>query len=141
MSIALPKALLHGVNHEDLRLLDSNCTATDNNTHIVFTTTLIGCGTSSRHTNKSVVYSNMVRQVFSETAVITRAPEVNIYFSCHYSKYSVVSSGAVNSGRGKDMNGHTRQDFASNDNVCWNNRCVCVGPEISTKIKLTRYPS
>ena len=123
MSISLSKSSLLGVDREDLRLLDSNCTATDNNTHFVLTTTLIGCSTSSRHTNNTVVYSNMVRQVLPPTAVITRAPEVRISFSCHYSKYGAVSTGAITSGKGQGMSEATGHDFTSNKNVCWKSRC------------------
>lgn len=122
MSISLSKSSLLGVDREDLRLLDSNCTATDNNTHFVLTTTLIGCSTSSRHTNNTVVYSNMVRQVLPPTAVITRAPEVRISFSCHYSKYGAVSTGAITSGKGQGIREAAGHGFTSNKNVCWKSR-------------------
>ena len=115
MSISLPKSLLASVDREDLRLLDSNCTATENSTHFVLTTSLIGCGTFSRHTNSSVVYSNKVRQVHPEAAVITRAPEIQISFSCYYSKHGFASTGAI---RSKDTN----ENFEPNDELCWNNR-------------------
>ena len=119
MSIALPKTLLLGAKREELGLLDSNCKPTDNSTHFVLTTLLTGCGTLSKHSNTSVVYSNMVRLVLPPTAVITRAPEVKIHFSCHYSKYGVVSAGAITKEQGHAA-GH---DFAPEDNFCWNNRC------------------
>nr|XP_058973727.1 uncharacterized protein LOC131800068 [Pocillopora verrucosa] len=115
MSISLPKALLATVAREDLRLLDSNCTATENATHFVLTTSLIGCGTFNRHTDSSVIYSNKVRQVYSETVIITRAPEIQISFSCHYSRHGLVSTGAI---RGKD----TEDNFEPEDNHCWKNR-------------------
>lgn len=122
MSIFLPKSFLLGVNRQNLRLLDSNCTAKDNGTHFFLTTTLVGCSTSSRHTNDSVVYSNMVRQVFSPTTVITRAPEVRISFSCHYSKHGTVSTGALKRRKGTKMGQREAggQDFASVDNMCRN---------------------
>lgn len=123
MSISLSKAVLLGVNREELGLMDSNCTATDNGTHFVLTTTLIGCGTSSRHTNKSVVYSNMVRLVLSPTAIITRAPNVKISFSCHYSKYGAVSTGAITNGREQDISETADQEFAHDGEFCWRNRC------------------
>ena len=123
MSISLPKSLLVRVDREDLRLLDSNCTAAENSTHFALTTTLIGCGTSSRHTESSVVYSNMVRQVPPPTAVITRAPEVQISFSCHYSKYGWASTGAIRSGERKDIRKAASEEFESNKDPYWNNRC------------------
>ena len=103
MSISLPKALLATVAQEDFRLLDSNFTATENATHFVLTTSLIGCGTFNRHTDSSVIYSNKVRQVYSETVIITRAPEIQISFSCHYSRHGLVSTGAI---RGEDTEGN-----------------------------------
>lgn len=123
MSIALPKTLLLGANREELGLLDSNCKPTDNNTHFVLTTLLTGCGTLSKHSNSSVVYSNMVRLVLPPTAVITRAPEVKIHFSCHYSKYGVVSTGAVTKELGHATSEAAGHDFATEDNFCWNSRC------------------
>ncbi|CAH3182656.1 unnamed protein product [Porites lobata] len=124
MSIFLSKSLLLGVNRQNLRLLDSNCTAKDNGTHFFLTTTLIGCSTSSTHTNDSVVYSNMVRQVFSPTTIITRAPEVKISFSCHYSKHGIVSTGALTRRKGAKMGlrDAAGQDFASVENICRNER-------------------
>lgn len=122
MSIFLPKSSLLGVNRQNLRLLDSNCRAKDNRTHFFLTTTLIGCSTSSRHTNDSVVYSNTVRQVFSPTTVITRTPEVKISFSCHYSKHGIVSTGALTRRKGAKMGlrDAAGQDFASVENICRN---------------------
>ena len=87
MSISLPKALLATVAREDFRLLDSNFTATENATHFVLTTSLIGCGTFNRHTDSSVIYSNKVRQVYSETVIITRDPDIQISSSCHYFRH------------------------------------------------------
>ena len=87
MSISLPKALLATVAQEDFRLLDSNFTATENATHFVLTTSLIGCGTFNRHTDSSVIYSNKVRQVYSETVIITRDPDIQISSSCHYFRH------------------------------------------------------
>lgn len=124
MSIFLSKSLLLGVNRQNLRLLDSNCTAKDNGTHFFLTTTLIGCSTSSRHTNDSVVYSNIVRQVFSPTTVITRAPEIRISFSCHYSKHGIVSTGSLTRRKRAKIGSRQAagQDFASTENICRNER-------------------
>ena len=69
----------------------------------------------NRHTDSSVIYSNKVRQVYSETVIITRAPEIQISFSCHYSRHGLVSTGAI---RGKD----TEDNFEPEDNHCWKNR-------------------
>jgi len=139
MSISLSKAVLLGVNREELGLMDSNCTATDNGTHFVLTTTLIGCGTSSRHTNKSVVYSNMVRLVLSPTAIITRAPNVKISFSCHYSKYAAVSTGAITNGREQDISETADQEFAHDGEFCWRNSFLFVPRHPTCPAKSTTY--
>ena len=123
MSITLPKSLLVSIDRENLQLLDPTCTATENSTHFALTTTLIGCGTSSSQTESSLVYSNRVRHVPPVTAVITRAPEVQISFSCHYSKYGFVSTGALSNGRRRNENMEAERDLASDEDVCWNNRC------------------
>ena len=122
MSISLPKTLLASIDRENLQLLDPNCTATENSTHFVLTTTLIGCGTSSNHTESSVVYSNMVRHVHPKKAVITRAPEVKISFSCHYSKHGVVSTGPVGSGERTDISKAAARDSAYSEDLCWKHR-------------------
>lgn len=122
MSISLPKSLLAGINREDLGLLDCNCEATDNNTHFVLSTPLIGCGTFSRHSDTSVVYSNTVRNILQSTAVITRSPEIKINFSCHYPKDGVVSTGAVTKQKTHDTNEAAGQTFAVEDDFCWNDR-------------------
>ena len=108
------QALLARVARGDLRLLDSNCTATENATHFVLTTSLIDCGTFNRHTESDVIYSNKIRQVYSETVIITRAPDIQISFSCHYSRYALVSTGAI---CGKD----TEDNFEPEDDHCWKN--------------------
>lgn len=122
MSISLPKTLLASIDRENLQLLDPNCTATENSTHFVLTTTLIGCGTSSNHTECSVVYSNIVRHVYPMAAVITRAPEVKISFSCHYSKHGVVSTGPVRSGERTDISKAAARDSAHSEDLCWKQR-------------------
>ncbi len=123
MSISLLKSLLASIDRDNLQLLDPNCSATENSTHFILTTTLIGCGTTSNHTEKSVVYSNRVRHVLPTTAVITRAPEVKISFSCHYSKHGSVSTGAIRSRKRTGTFKMAADDFASNEDLCWNDRC------------------
>ena len=123
MSISLPKSLLASIDRENLQLLDPNCTATENSTHFVLTTTLIGCGTSSSQTENSLVFSNTVRHVPPVTSVITRAPQVQISFSCHYSKYGFVSTGALRGEKRTNINMAAERDPVFDENICWNNRC------------------
>ncbi|XP_068746560.1 CUB and zona pellucida-like domain-containing protein 1 [Montipora capricornis] len=122
MSIALSKAFLSGVSLGNLGLLDPSCKAVDNNTHFTFTTSLIGCGTLSKHIDASVVYSNVVRHVVPPTAIITRTPQVKIHFSCHYSKYGVVSTGEITNGNGQDTTYFESQRFEPENNVCQKER-------------------
>jgi len=122
MSISLPKSLLVSINRENLQLQDPDCTAKENSTHFVLTTALIGCGTSSSQTENSLVYSNRVRHVPPVTAVITRVPEVQISFSCHYSKYGFVSTGALRSEKRANIIWAAERDLASDEDICWNNR-------------------
>ena len=120
MSISLPKSSLVSIDRENLQLLDPNCTATENSTHFVLTTTLIGCGTSTSQTENSLVYSNRVRHVPPRTAVITRAPEVHISFSCHFSKYGFLSTGALRGEKRTNINRAAEKVF--DEDICWNNR-------------------
>ena len=93
MSITIPKSLLLGVDSEHLRLLDTSCKATENGTHFSLTTPLTGCNTTSRHTTTAIVYSNAVLEMpVAVENVVTRVGNLEIQFSCFYTKYGVVSS-------------------------------------------------
>ncbi|KAL9955740.1 hypothetical protein ACROYT_G037108 [Oculina patagonica] len=93
MTVVIAKSLLPGVDRGHLRLLDASCTATETSTHFPLTTPLTGCLTSVSHTPASVIYSNRVLEIPSDiNDVVTRIKEVEISFSCQYSKSGVVSS-------------------------------------------------
>ena len=93
MTIVIPKSLLRGIDREHLRLLDTTCKATESITHFSLTTPLTSCNTSSRHTPSAVVYSNAVLEIpVAAKDVVTRVREIEIDFSCFYSKYGMVSS-------------------------------------------------
>ena len=93
MSIIIPKSLLRGMDREHLRLLDTTCKATETSTHFSLTTSLTGCNTTSRVSPRAVVYSNAVLEIpVAAKDVVTRVREIEINFSCFYSKYGVVSS-------------------------------------------------
>ena len=93
MTIVIPKSLLPGFHREHLGLLGSKCKAEETSTHFSLTTPLTGCNTTRRYTPTAVVYSNTVLEI-PEAAenVVTRVREIEIQFSCFYSKYGVVSS-------------------------------------------------
>ena len=93
MTIIIPKSLLLGIDREHLRLLDTTCKATETSAYFSLTTPLMGCNTTRRHTASTFVYSNTVLEIpVAAKDVITRVRELEIQFSCFYSKYGVVSS-------------------------------------------------
>ena len=93
MTITIPKSLLRGIDREHLRLLDTSCKATETSSYFSLTTPLTGCKTTGRHTPTTIVYSNAVLEIpVAAKDVITRVREIEIQFSCYYSKYGVVSS-------------------------------------------------
>ena len=93
MTITIPKSLLRGIDRDHLRLLDTTCKATETSAYFSLTTPLTGCKTTSRHTTSTIVYSNAVLEIpVAAKDVITRVREIQIQFSCFYSKYGVVSS-------------------------------------------------
>ena len=93
MTITIPKSLLRGTDREHLRLLDTTCKAAETSAYFSLTTLLTGCKTTSRNTPTTVVYSNAVLEIpVAAKDVITRVREIEIQFSCYYSKYGVLSS-------------------------------------------------
>ena len=93
MTITLPKSLLRYLDAEHLRLIDEDCTATENQTHFFLTTRTTECGTVLKHNNDHAIYSNMVSEIpLRENQIVTRVREVMIPFHCFYSKFGVVSS-------------------------------------------------
>ena len=93
MTIIIPKSLLRGTDREHLRLLDTACKATETSAYFSLTTPLTGCNTTRRHTASTFVYSNTVLEIpLAAKDVITRVRELEIQFSCFYSKYGVISS-------------------------------------------------
>ena len=93
MTIVIPKSLLRGIDREHLRLLDTRCKATETGSHFSLTTPLTGCLTTSRHTPSTVVYSNSVLEIpVGADDIITRVREIEIQFSCFFSRYGVTSS-------------------------------------------------
>ena len=93
MTIFIPKSLLRGIDREHLRLLDTTCKAEETGSHFSLTTPLTGCKTARRHTPAAIAYSNTVFEIpVAAEDVVTRVREIEIQFSCFYSKYGVVSS-------------------------------------------------
>ncbi|KAL9968054.1 hypothetical protein ACROYT_G026380 [Oculina patagonica] len=93
MTIIIPKSFLRGIDREHLRLLDTTCKAEETSAHFSLATPLTGCNTTRRYTPTAIVYSNTVLEIpVAAEDVVTRVREIEIQFSCFYSKYGVVSS-------------------------------------------------
>ena len=93
MTITIPKSFLRGLDPNYLHLMDTTCKATETSAYYSVTTPLTGCNTTRRDTPTSIVYSNAVLEIpVAPKDVVTRAYEVDIEFSCSYSKDDVVSS-------------------------------------------------
>lgn len=88
MSITIPKPILKGLDREHIRLLDPSCRATETLTHFSLQTPLTGCNSTRRYTKSAMVYSNKVLEIpLKNTDIVTRVREIEIPFSCYYSKY------------------------------------------------------
>ena len=93
MTKIIPKSLLRDIDREHLRLLDTTCKAEETSADFSLTTPLTGCNTTRRQTASAIVYSNTVLEIpVAAEDVVTRVREIEIQFSCFYSKYGVVSS-------------------------------------------------
>lgn len=93
MWISIPKNLLLGLDREHLRLSDVKCGAKETQTHFILHTKLTECHTLSKHTKNFIYYTNKVLEIpVGPNQIITRVREVEIPFSCYYSKMGVVSA-------------------------------------------------
>ena len=93
MSIIISKSLLRGIDREHIRLLDPTCKAKETSADFSLITPLTGCNTTRRQIPSALIYSNKVLEIpVAAKDVITRLREIEIQFSCFYSKNGVVSS-------------------------------------------------
>ena len=93
MKIALPKNLIHDLEHEHLSLLDPTCKASGNATHYLLSTEVTGCGTASHVYKNSIVYTNRVIESPNDNSdVITTVgkKEILVPFSCYYNDLEIV---------------------------------------------------
>ncbi|EDO37401.1 predicted protein [Nematostella vectensis] len=89
MTVYLRRDFLADFYLEDLRLRDTSCEfqSSQNWTHFELVVPLMRCGTESRHTNESLIYSNIVRQKpIDPNAFINRMPIIEIPLQCAYAK-------------------------------------------------------
>ena len=95
MTIVVAKALVPDVDRGHLGLQNSSCSATETTTYFSLTTPLDGCLTSASETPTSLIYSNKVLKIPSDVILngaVTRQKQMEIPFSCQYSKSGMVSS-------------------------------------------------
>ncbi|XP_015761376.1 PREDICTED: uncharacterized protein LOC107340539 [Acropora digitifera] len=92
MILVIPKPLLRGADREHIRALDLNCKASENQTHFVLDVPLTGCGTNSRHSVSSVIYSNEALPAPpSARELVSHVPNFEIPFYCYYDNSGVVT--------------------------------------------------
>ncbi|XP_044179784.1 ZP domain-containing protein-like [Acropora millepora] len=92
MILVIPKPLLRGADREHIRALDLNCKASENQTHFVLDVPLTGCGTNSRHSLSSVIYSNEALPAPpSARELVSHVPNFEIPFYCYYDNSGVVT--------------------------------------------------
>ncbi|XP_064814309.1 uncharacterized protein LOC135529563 [Oncorhynchus masou masou] len=92
ISIAVSKASLPGVDMKWLRLADSSCSLTSNQTHIMGTMSLKTCGTKMEDAGDFMVFKNEINSFDAVNATITRRNRINIGFSCRYPKTVSISN-------------------------------------------------
>ena len=92
MILVIPKPLLRGADREHIRALDLNCKASENQTHFVLDVPLTSCGTNSRHSLSSVIYSNEALPAPpSARELVSHVPNFEIPFYCYYDNSGVVT--------------------------------------------------
>ncbi|XP_078599619.1 uncharacterized protein LOC144874867 [Branchiostoma floridae x Branchiostoma japonicum] len=93
MTVAILRSRMPSLSAIDLHLTDPACGATDNGTHLVLTTPLTGCGTSSSERPNSIVYRNRVTQDWQRRAhsePIIRDCGFILDYSCELPRHKTV---------------------------------------------------
>ncbi|CAB1338901.1 unnamed protein product [Coregonus sp. 'balchen'] len=86
ITIVVSKAYLPEMDMKWLRLADSSCSLTSNQTHIMGTMSLNSCGTKMEDAGDFMVFKNEINSFDAVNATITRHNRINIVFSCRYPK-------------------------------------------------------
>ena len=85
MELTLSRKIFGRSYPRRLALNDPSCRPFVNRTHVIASTLLIGCGTKTRYTATSVIYSNILRTLPPRrSALISRGKKVDIPFHCEY---------------------------------------------------------
>ncbi|XP_023675544.1 uncharacterized protein [Paramormyrops kingsleyae] len=90
ISITLKKSAMKDLEITNLRLKDSSCSLTSNESYIMATVSMNSCGTELEDTGDYIVFKNELYSVEDPDAVITRKGFVRIPFSCSYPKVAQV---------------------------------------------------
>lgn len=100
ITVTIRKAYIPDFQLNDLRLRDTSCPAAENKgengTHFILQVPLVQCGTQSSQNNKSILYSNYVRQRPVENDVINRLSILRMPFTCAYPKEASASLDQLN---------------------------------------------
>ncbi|KAJ8283081.1 hypothetical protein COCON_G00056000 [Conger conger] len=92
MMLEAERSLVQGLDGTSFSLLDPSCAVSFNNTHLFAITPLDGCGTVAEGTGENVTFRNELRKVEKAGAVITRTDDIEIDFSCSFTKKGSVST-------------------------------------------------
>ncbi|XP_066022016.1 deleted in malignant brain tumors 1 protein-like isoform X2 [Pocillopora verrucosa] len=94
ITVALEKKTFPFFDVARLHLRYSSCKATQNDTHLLISTPLNGCGTLVNETEDDLIFWNEIRtEVVLIDNVITRSHDVKIPFYCSYSRRKWVNLG------------------------------------------------
>ncbi|KAL2078755.1 hypothetical protein ACEWY4_026440 [Coilia grayii] len=78
---------------EDVRIGDSTCEVTANDTHLLATIALGDCGTIMEDDGVYLIFSNEIVSYNDTSAIVVREPLVDVEFSCRYLKQQNLTVG------------------------------------------------
>lgn len=87
MTVSLEKKTFPFFEVSQLHLRYSSCRATENDTHILISTDLNGCGTLHNETEDALIFWNEIQaDAVIIDFVITRTHDIKLPFYCSYSR-------------------------------------------------------
>ena len=94
MTVAFEREIYYFFDPSELHLRYGSCRATQNSTHFILSTPLNDCGTLVSETEDALIFWNEVQaDALIIDNVITRTHDVNVPFSCSYSRRKILSLG------------------------------------------------
>lgn len=92
MTVSLEKRTFPFFEVSQLHLRYSSCRATENDTHLLISTTLNGCGTLVNETEDALIFWNEIQaDAVIIDYVITRTHDIKLPFYCSYSRRKLLS--------------------------------------------------